>query len=78
MGKTELYRQLREKEEQARMYYESARGNSKNPLKYPNPKTAEEQQRYFKLMTKADDEAKAIRRAIAKLDEEESKNNNDK
>lgn len=77
-SKTELYQKLYQKENESRMYYESARGNSKNPLKYPNPKTAQEQQYYFKLMTKADDEAKAIRRAIASLEEEESKNNNDK
>ena len=66
MGKTELYRQLTEKQNESREYYLKARQGSK---------TAQEQQYYFKLMFKAEDEAKAIRRQIQKIDDEERKQN---
>ena len=62
---------MQQAKDQARMYYESARGNSKNPLKYPNPRTAEEQQRYFKLMDEQESKYQKLYREYCNIDNTE-------
>ena len=70
--KAELEFNLRKAKEEENFFYRASRGLSANTLKFPNPKTYEEQQSYMKKSLEARSKWQRIQSELSKLDEETS------